>query len=217
MELLLDVLHELQGGRLPSLEILSLLFTRFVGYGLTIFACFLKVPQILRVARNKSAEGLSISAFELEVFICAIHTAYGYTNGFHASLYGEALAIMTQCIVLISFIYYYSGVSMKRPIFTFGLLVAWAVYVLSGETWILLVLEDESRGGYNSGGPSCVLDESGLFPQCSDSPDLQDCSREECEAIKYGIIWSKHHWKRNSSHYIFERTSLCFPWFTYSW
>lgn len=172
MELLLDVLHELQGGRLPSFEILSLLFTRFVGYGLTIFACFLKVPQILRVARNKSAEGLSISAFELEVFICAIHTAYGYTNGFHASLYGEAMAIMAQSTVLISFIYYYSGVSMKRPIFIFGLLAAWAAYVLSGETWMLPISKDLSRGGYNSCGPSGVLNESSVFPQRSHSPDF---------------------------------------------
>lgn len=132
MDLIPAVLQDLQAGRLPPYEVLSLLVTRMLSYVLTISACFIKIPQILRVIQKKSAAGLSISAFEMEVLICAIHTAYGYTIGVHSSLYGETVAVLAQCIVLVSFIYYYNKVSIWRPVFIFSFLVAWTAYVLSG-------------------------------------------------------------------------------------
>ena len=64
----------------------------------------MKVPQILKIVRSKSAEGLSLSMFTLELVgyrkqltsSYTINAAYGYANEFPVTAYGENIFVMIQ-------------------------------------------------------------------------------------------------------------------------
>jgi len=139
MDLLPEVFAELKQGHLPPNELLTLVATRFIGYCMTIGAVFVKLPQILKIVRNKSVKGLSIASFELEVVICLIHSAYCYLTGMPFSSYGESVAALMQSVILVLCIYYYSNVSKMRRTLVLASFVAAGAYILSGGVNMALV------------------------------------------------------------------------------
>jgi len=70
-------------------------------------SCVRSLPQILRIARNKSAAGLSISSFVSELAAYVITTAYNYRNGYPFSTWGDVLIVSVQhgLLILMTFKY----------------------------------------------------------------------------------------------------------------
>lgn len=124
MDLAQQVLGDVSRGQIPSMDVLTLLATRIAGYCLTLGAAFIKIPQILTILKSKSVEGLSIISFELEMFITAIHTSYGYILGLDFSAYGEAVVMFIQCVFLVACIYWYGQLSKGRSALMYTLLAA---------------------------------------------------------------------------------------------
>jgi len=86
---------------------LSLLLSKVLGYLIIAGAFIVKVPQIVKILRNKSAAGLSNSMFILELIILTISSVYGYTNKFPFSTYGETIIVAVQNVIIVFLVFHY--------------------------------------------------------------------------------------------------------------
>lgn len=120
-------------GQLPNPEILKMLVSKALGYGVVAGACITKVPQIQVVLRNRSAQGLAFLSFEMEALCLLIHTSYGYLRGLPFNAYGEAVALLLQTLILLVLIYRYGKASTTRVTVVVAAFVGLVGVVLSGQ------------------------------------------------------------------------------------
>jgi mannose-P-dolichol utilization defect protein 1 len=88
------------------------MLSKLLGYLIILGSAIVKVPQIMKILRENSVEGLSLEMFVLEIigylivlFVSlyllgsyTICTTYGYFRQFPFSTYGEVLLIGIQSI-----------------------------------------------------------------------------------------------------------------------
>ncbi|EKX35134.1 hypothetical protein GUITHDRAFT_118680 [Guillardia theta CCMP2712] len=79
----------------------TLFLSKVLGYCVMLGGIAFKVPQILKIHRNKSAGGVSISQFALEMCVSAITLSFNYHIAAPFSTYGESFFILLQNIVLV--------------------------------------------------------------------------------------------------------------------
>jgi len=72
-----------------------------LGLGMVVFATVIKIPQVLKVARSKSAEGLSLAAMLVEQFGYVYNLATHYRESYPITTYGDFIAIMLQNMALL--------------------------------------------------------------------------------------------------------------------
>ncbi|KAF8024602.1 hypothetical protein BT93_F1697 [Corymbia citriodora subsp. variegata] len=101
-------LESLRDGRVPDRDCVLPLLSKLVGYCLIAASTTVKLPQILKILKNRSARGLSMLSFELDVVGYTIALAYCLHKGLHFSAYGELVFLLIQSIILVAVIYYYS-------------------------------------------------------------------------------------------------------------
>lgn len=101
-------LESLRDGGVPDRDCVLSLLSKLVGYCLIAASTTVKLPQILKILKNRSARGLSILSFELDVVGYTIALAYCLHKGLHFSAYGELVFLLIQSIILVAVIYYYS-------------------------------------------------------------------------------------------------------------
>ncbi|KAG0173527.1 hypothetical protein DFQ28_008201 [Apophysomyces sp. BC1034] len=87
-----------------DVECIKYAISKGLGFGIVLGGCIVKIPQILTILRNKSAEGLSMSSYLMETFSYAITLAYNLRQGNPFSTFGEVLFIMLQNIVIMMLI-----------------------------------------------------------------------------------------------------------------
>lgn len=78
-----------------------------LGLGIVLGGSIVKVPQILTILRNQSAQGLSLTSYLLETFSYFITLSYNLRQGNPFSTFGEIMFICIQNIVITSLIFYY--------------------------------------------------------------------------------------------------------------
>lgn len=83
--------------------------SKCLGYLVIAGSLFLKVPQILRIVRNKSVQGLSMLSFELECLGFTAALAYCVSKGIPFHVYGELFFILAQSAVLVLLLYHFSS------------------------------------------------------------------------------------------------------------
>jgi len=79
-----------------------------LGYAIILGSLGVKVPQIMKIAQNKSAEGLSMAMFILELVGYSIAVAYNYSKEYPFSTYGENLFVAVQNILILYYIFKYT-------------------------------------------------------------------------------------------------------------
>jgi len=89
-------------------ECLSLAISKALGIGIITAASIVKVPQIIKLVRSQSAEGLSFTSYVLETVSFLISLAYNIRSGFPFSTYGETSLILIQDVVICVLILVYS-------------------------------------------------------------------------------------------------------------
>jgi len=87
---------------------LSLLISKTLGYAIVTGSLILKVPQILKIVSNKSAESISISSIILETIGFTITLLVSYILKYPFSTYGESFFILIQSIILLILVLKYS-------------------------------------------------------------------------------------------------------------
>ncbi|RMZ91650.1 hypothetical protein DV736_g1085, partial [Chaetothyriales sp. CBS 134916] len=89
-------------------ECVSLAISKALGIAIIAASSIVKVPQICKLMRSRSAEGLSFSSYALETASFLITLAYNARQGNPFSTYGEVALILTQDILISVLILIYS-------------------------------------------------------------------------------------------------------------
>lgn len=79
---------------------LKLAVSKGLGIGIIAASSIVKVPQILKLVRSKSADGVSFLSYLLETSAYLITLAYNFRNEFPFSTYGETALILVQNVVI---------------------------------------------------------------------------------------------------------------------
>lgn len=88
---------------------LKLAVSKALGVGIVAASSVVKVPQIVNLARSRSASGVSFLSYLLETSSYLISLAYNVRNGFPFSTYGETALIIGQNVVITVLVLNYSG------------------------------------------------------------------------------------------------------------
>ncbi|EXJ95844.1 mannose-P-dolichol utilization defect 1 [Capronia coronata CBS 617.96] len=109
-------------------ECVSLAVSKALGIAIISAASIVKVPQIIKLVKSRSAEGLSFTSYLLETASFVITLAYNVRNGFPFSTYGETSLIAIQDVVISVLILVYSNKTAQAGAFLAA--VGSAVYAL---------------------------------------------------------------------------------------
>ena len=133
----LEVLGGLARGELPALGVLVSLASKWAGYGVVAGASVVKVPQILRIVRAGTAEGVSVVTCEVELVGYSVMAIYGLDRGLNFRAFGETVLLAAQCLGMVALVYAHSGAPAWRPALVLGALgafaAAWAAGSVPGE------------------------------------------------------------------------------------
>ncbi|XP_059006461.1 mannose-P-dolichol utilization defect 1 protein isoform X1 [Mustela lutreola] len=99
-----DLLH------VPCLKIL---LSKALGLGIVAGSLLVKLPQVFKILRAKSAEGLSLQSVMLELVALTGTMVYSITNNFPFSSWGEALFLMFQTITICFLVLHYRGQTVQ--------------------------------------------------------------------------------------------------------
>ena len=75
---------------------LKMLLSRGLGLAIIAGATFVKFPQLIKIVRSSSAEGISFVGTLLELVAVTANGAYSFSKGFPFSSYGEAVTLSLQ-------------------------------------------------------------------------------------------------------------------------
>jgi mannose-P-dolichol utilization defect protein 1 len=89
-------------------ECLKLAVSKGLGIGIIAASSVVKVPQIIKLSRSQSAEGLSFLSYLLETIAYTISLAYNVRSNFPFSTFGETVFIVVQNVVITFMILKYS-------------------------------------------------------------------------------------------------------------
>ena len=130
-----------------QVEVACLIFytSKFVGYSMIIVSFFLKLPQILKILKAKSAKGISLATFYMDTLSYSLMSAYCMHKSQPISTYGEHISVLVQCIILVGLYWKVERVSYQYAACVICLfIVAWCLPLTSGliseEFWSLVPL-----------------------------------------------------------------------------
>ncbi|XP_050685555.1 mannose-P-dolichol utilization defect 1 protein homolog [Leptidea sinapis] len=88
-----------------------------LGIGIIAGSILVKVPQILKILGNKSAEGINIFGVFLELFAITANFSYSYIMKFPFSAWGDGTFLAIQTATIAALVLNYSGAPTKAGIF----------------------------------------------------------------------------------------------------
>ncbi|XP_043540622.1 mannose-P-dolichol utilization defect 1 protein-like, partial [Chiloscyllium plagiosum] len=94
---------------LSPVPCLKLLLSKVLGLSIIAGSVMVKLPQILKIVRAQSTEGLNFNSILLEMLAITGTMVYGMRNYFPFSSWGEALFLMLQTLTIGFLILHYSG------------------------------------------------------------------------------------------------------------
>lgn len=77
---------------------------------------FFKLPQVFRIARSRSGEGVSVAMYVLETIAVTFSASYFARRAFAFSTYGELVFVMAQNIVILMLISIYEKMSRTHVV-----------------------------------------------------------------------------------------------------
>ncbi|XP_043246712.1 mannose-P-dolichol utilization defect 1 protein homolog [Amphibalanus amphitrite] len=99
-----------------------------LGLGIVAGSSLVKVPQVLKILMNKSAEGISIYGVLMELFAVTAATAYCFVQQYPFSAYGEGVFLILQTALIAALVLLFSG--QRVLTFLFCALYPAALYYL---------------------------------------------------------------------------------------
>lgn len=81
----------------PALKLL----VSFLSYGVVCGSCVLKLPQILKIFKSGSSEGVSLSGILIELLAYAISLSWGIRQKLSFSDFGENAVVFVQMCILV--------------------------------------------------------------------------------------------------------------------
>lgn len=87
---------------------LKILISKCLGYAIITGSFIVKVPQIIKIMRAKSGEGINLISVTLELFAISAAWAYGAGHKFPFSSYGETIFLAVQTVSIAVLVCLYS-------------------------------------------------------------------------------------------------------------
>merc|ERR1711939_1080948 len=106
---------------IESTECIKLAISKGLGIGIIGASSIVKVPQILKLIKSRSASGISFLSYLLETSAYLISLAYNVRQEFPFSTYGETGLIMVQNVVIAVLVLHYSGKASAAGLFVAAL------------------------------------------------------------------------------------------------
>lgn len=103
---------------------LKLAISKGLGIAIVGTSSVVKIPQISKLLRSQSAEGVSFLSYLLETSSLLISLAYNVRQGFPFSTYGELALIAVQNVVIAVLVLRFAGRGAAAGVFVAGLAAA---------------------------------------------------------------------------------------------
>ncbi|KAL6434338.1 hypothetical protein ACFW04_006041 [Cataglyphis niger] len=91
--------------------------SKFVGLSIIGGSLLVKVPQIMKILKNKSGEGINIFSVLLDLFAITAMLSYSFMKGFPFSAWGDAVFLACQTLVIAVLVMHYNGDTAKATAF----------------------------------------------------------------------------------------------------
>ncbi|XP_011261807.1 mannose-P-dolichol utilization defect 1 protein homolog [Camponotus floridanus] len=87
--------------------------------GVTIIggSLLVKVPQIVKILKNKSGEGINVFSVLLDLFAITAMLSYSFMRGFPFSAWGDAVFLGIQTLIIAVLVMHYNGDTAKATAF----------------------------------------------------------------------------------------------------
>ena len=105
---------------------------RGLGWVVVGGSVFRAAPQLLRILRHRSAEGVALSSFAIEFLAYTVTAAYNLRRGFPFSTYGEIWFCWAQTIALVGCVMHFQRTPRGQAAALTVALAAWAAMLLGG-------------------------------------------------------------------------------------
>ena len=102
----------------------------WIGYAVIAGACVVKLPQILLIVSNSSAEGLSEAAAALDAIAASSFSYYNVLKGYPIAGWGEQAIVAVQATIVLILVWVYRGHHLKLRFGLFGLWIALSTAIL---------------------------------------------------------------------------------------
>lgn len=107
--------------------------SKLLGIGIILGSITVKIPQILKILKNKSGEGINIYSVSLDLTAITIYMSYSFVMGFPFSAWGDTSFLALQTVAIAVLVLYYSKAVVQSILYlTFYLIVCFIL--MSGIT-----------------------------------------------------------------------------------
>lgn len=91
--------------------------SKVLGLGIILGSLLVKVPQIVKIVKNKSGEGINLWSVSLDLTAITIHMSYNFIKEFPFSSWGDTLFLAIQTVVIGVLVLFYAGAVLKSIIY----------------------------------------------------------------------------------------------------
>lgn len=102
-------------------ECLKYAISKGLGIGIVGASSIVKVPQIVKLVKSRSASGVSFLSYLLETSSYLISLAYNVRKGFPFSTFGETAMVLGQNVIITVLVLNYSGKASAAALFVAAL------------------------------------------------------------------------------------------------
>lgn len=87
--------------------------SKALGIALIIGSILVKLPQIIKIYKNKSGEGISLLSVTLDLTAITIYASYSFVKAFPFSAWGDSALLAVQTLIVGILVLYYQGYALK--------------------------------------------------------------------------------------------------------
>ncbi|XP_060517419.1 mannose-P-dolichol utilization defect 1 protein homolog [Cylas formicarius] len=104
-----------------------------LGLGIILGSLLVKVPQIAKILRNKSGQGINLYSVTLDLTAITIYMSYNFVKGFPFSSWGDTFFLAIQTVIIGVLVLWYSNASVQAVLY-FVLYIIGCVVLMGGIT-----------------------------------------------------------------------------------
>ncbi|XP_050591350.1 mannose-P-dolichol utilization defect 1 protein homolog isoform X1 [Bombus affinis] len=95
----------------------KLALSKFLGLGIIGGSLLVKIPQIVKILRSKSAEGINVFSVLLDLFAMTSMVSYSFISGFPFSSWGDGVFLGIQTLAIAILVMHFSGNTVQATAF----------------------------------------------------------------------------------------------------
>ncbi|XP_033207883.1 mannose-P-dolichol utilization defect 1 protein homolog [Belonocnema kinseyi] len=88
-----------------------------LGIAIILGSLLVKVPQIVKILNNKSAEGINFVSVMLDLFAITAMVSYSFASQFPFSAWGDGVFLLIQTLAIVMLVMHYGGHTAKATAF----------------------------------------------------------------------------------------------------